>query len=268
MNAGEPRRPLLRYYGGKWRAAKWIASHFPPHSTYVEPFGGAASVLLRKRPSLHEVYNDLDADVVNLMRVVQGVESCRLLTQQMRATVVDEGVFLQARERADDPVEDALRLLIHSAWGFGGTGFNRERKTGYRGKSAGGLEKSMSEWRTLPDALLTISRRLQGVTIRNDAALDVIAEFDASDTLFYVDPPYVGETRGGAPVYRHEMLDATQHIELAEALGKCRGAVVLSGYPCPLYDDVLFSGWQRADRKARSERSTNRTEVLWWRKAA
>ena len=65
------KRPALRYYGGKWNLAPWIISFFPPHKNYVEPCGGAASVLLQKPRSPLETYNDFDGNVVNFFRVLR-----------------------------------------------------------------------------------------------------------------------------------------------------------------------------------------------------
>lgn len=76
--------PALRYYGGKFRLGWWIAGQFPAHDTYVEPFGGAAGVLLRKHPSPVEIYNDLDGRLVSFFRVLR--ENPQTLIRSLRRT--------------------------------------------------------------------------------------------------------------------------------------------------------------------------------------
>lgn len=34
------KRPIVRYFGGKWLMAPWIIKHFPAHRIYIESYGG------------------------------------------------------------------------------------------------------------------------------------------------------------------------------------------------------------------------------------
>lgn len=260
-----PTRPVLRWHGGKWILAPWIISHFPAHRIYVEPFGGAGSVLMRKPPAYAEVWNDLDGDLVNLFRVLRSDRSSRLV-EQLRLTPFSRVEFETAYEPTDDDVERARRMIIRSFMGFGNTGA-LGRSTGFRADSNKSGTTPAHDWASYPDALEALIYRVRGVVIENRDARDVMAAHDRTDTLHYVDPPYVHATRSvGNPhcakhKYRHEMSDA-DHSELIAFLRTLRGMVVLSGYPCDLYDDAL-GDWRRIERQALADGARERTEVLW-----
>lgn len=263
-----PTRPVLRYHGGKWLLAPWLLEHFPRHRVYVEPFGGAASVLVQKRRSYAEVYNDLDLEVVNVFRVLRDPSSAAELERLLRLTPFARAEFLEAYEPAADPVEWARRTVIRSFMGFGSAAVNRDHRTGFRSNSNRSGTTPARDWVNWPSRLRGFVERLQGVVLENRPALEVIPQHDTSSTLFYVDPPYPFETRSlprGALspfCYRHEMTDA-DHRALAQVLREVSGMVVLSGYPCPLYDEELFPDWQRVTRKALADGARERVEVLW-----
>ncbi|GLT00840.1 hypothetical protein GCM10007897_22300 [Sphingobium jiangsuense] len=256
MNA--PTRPLLRWHGGKWKLAPWIISEMPRHRVYVEPFGGAGSVLIRKPRSYAEVWNDLDDNVVNLFRVLRGPCADELI-EQLRLTPFASEEFFQAYHTCDDPVEQARRLVIRSFMGFGSNG--HERSTGFRSNSNRSGTTPARDWMNYPDALALTIERLRGVVILNRDARKVMAAHDGPDTLHYVDPPYVACTRDAGQDYAHEMTDA-DHADLLDFLDGLEGMVMLSGYPCDLYDRRL-AHWTRITKSALADGAKKRVEVMW-----
>ncbi len=263
-------RPVLRWHGGKWKLAPWVLAHFPAHRIYVEPFGGAASVLVRKPRSYAEVYNDLDGEVVNLFRVLRAANAAEELERVLRLTPFARVEHQSAYEASEDPIERARQLIVLSFMGFGSNGHNRRRKTGFRSNSNRSGTTPAADWRNYPDCLRAFTDRLQGVVIESRDACEIMAAHDGPETLHYVDPPYMPETRSmgnkydltyAGGMYAHE-LTTDDHRKLLTFLRGLRGMVVLSGYPCALYDEVL-SDWQRVERKALADGAKARTEVLW-----
>lgn len=260
-----PSRPILRWHGGKWLLAPWIISHFGEHRVYVEPFGGAASVLLRKPRAYAEYWGDLDDDLVNLFTVLRGPDALRLI-EQIRLTPFARAEFELAYQATKDPIEKARRLIVRSFMGFGSPGA-MGRSTGFRATSNRSGTTPAQDWMNLPEALPEVIERLRGVVVESRPAMQLMADRDGPDTLHYVDPPYLPETRGlGNPFcskhkYRHE-LTAGDHAELLAFLRTLRGAVVLSGYPSTLYDEAL-PDWRRITRAALADGARARTEVLW-----
>lgn len=251
------RRPILRWHGGKWLLANWIISHLPAHRVYVEPFGGAGSVLLRKSRSYAEVYNDLDGEVVNLFRVAR--ERGDELRRALELTPFARDEFVLSYTPTDDPVEQARRTVARSFMGFGSNSHNKA--TGFRANSNRSGTTPAHDWRNYPDAFVAVVERLRGVCIENRDAVAVMQAHDGEETVHYVDPPYVAVTRDKGGDYRHEMTDA-DHEALAGELHKLRGSVVLSGYASPLYDE-LYRDWQRVERVALADGARARVEVLW-----
>lgn len=260
--------PAIRYHGGKFRLAPWILAHFPAHRIYVEPFGGAAGVMIQKSRAYSEVYNDLDGDLVNFFRVVQNAGLRNRLIEACVMTPYARDEFEIAWQPDSDPVERARRLVIRAQMGFGSAGATKGT-TGFRIDTKREYETAQHVWAQYPSSLEALGLRLTGVMIENRPAIEVIAAHDSPASLFYVDPPYVHETRcrvsmGTDRGYRHEMSD-DDHAELLAVLQAVEGMVIISGYPNPLYDDML-KGWYRAEKRARisgGRGTALRTECIW-----
>lgn len=237
----------------------------PAHTTYVEPFGGGMSVLLRKSFCGAEVYNDLDDEVVAFFRVLRDPVQGARLVELLRLTPYARQELAAAYEPSEDPVEEARRLVVRSFMGFGSDGVTRTHHTGFRSSSRRSTRSTPAiDWTNLADAYPALTKRLQGVVIECRSAFDLIPQHDGPDVLFYVDPPYVTGTRTRVCKgrgYRHELID-DDHVRLIELLRGVEGMVMLSGYACPLYEQRL-GDWYRVDRAALADGAQPRTETLW-----
>jgi len=258
-----PQRPVLRYHGGKWLLAPWIISHFPEHRIYVEPFGGAASVLMQKPRCYSEVYNERSGEVVNLFRVLR--ERGHELREALMTTPFARDEYRCSFEPCTDELESARRLVVRSFQGFGSNSNRREVRSGFRNNANRSGTTPAHDWEHLPHCMDAMIDRLRGVVIENKDAMDLMQQMDRNDVLHYCDPPYPHSTRmesSATKGYDHEMSD-DDHRRMAKVLNALNGSVVLSGYPCVLYDEELFPHWHRLSRRALADGARERTECLW-----
>jgi len=248
---------------------------------YVEPFGGAASVLCQLRPRPIEVYNDLDDRLVSLFRVLQDERQHARLRRRLRYTLYSLAEFRRALALMQDPAADQVdrAWALYTAFnqGFGGMA-RTEGDWGRSLSSSRGMATQVSGWWSRFEKLDAWSDRFRRVMIESRDAVKVIRYWDSRDTAMYIDPPYVPATRAAnsRDVYRHEM-SAEQHVELVEVLLRARGAVVLSGYDHQLYRPLRRSGWRvhrfevgcscvgvpRGDRRRSDAHRPRRTECVW-----
>lgn len=260
-----PKRPPLRYHGGKWRLAPWIIEHLPAHLTYVEVFGGAAGVLLRKPRSTVEVYNDLDSQVFNFFTVLRDPILTGLLARMLDLTPFSRQEFDLSYEASDDPVEAARRFIFRTFAGHGTSSMDPADSNGFRSCDIRAGKSYAREWVGVPSAIVAAADRLRGVTLENLDFRKVIPKFDDPATVFYVDPPYPMSTRcSGGKGYVHEMSDH-DHRQLAWLLKSAKAKVLLSGYACRLYDE-LYADWRCHEKKTSANGqvgAVSRTEVLW-----
>lgn len=263
-----PTRPALRYYGGKWKLAPWVISFFPKHRTYVEPFGGAASVLLRKPPSRVEVYNDLSDEVVNLFRVLRDQEAAAELRRLLDLTPWSRSEWLAAYELHEDPIEQARRTIVLGAMSHNASKALSRKTNGFRSSSTG-HHKMPQDFQNYKEALEVTTLRLKDVIIENRDARKVMTQHDSFETLHYVDPPYIGSTRADSRnTYQHELQSDEDHKALADYLHKLKGFVILSGYVCDNYREWYTDrGWvpygKEAVTGAAKKGESKRTEVVW-----
>ena len=114
-------RPLVKRPGGKSRMLPTLLPMIDAHAhrVYIEPFCGGAAVLAAKRPSEHEVLNDLDGDLVNLFR--QTKYHADELVREMQWMVESRKDFTDFRAQPGlTEIQRAARWCYRNFYSFAG----------------------------------------------------------------------------------------------------------------------------------------------------
>lgn len=258
-------RGPVKWHGGKSYLARRIVGLFPPHDLYCEPFLGGGSVLLNKEPAKEECAADLNAGLIRMWKAL-AKHPAAVVAGLYRVPYTAEQ-FAHASHRVESDLDEsgvdhAVRFIVRNRFSRGGLG----KSFAWSDRLRGGQPGDANAWDTIRAEMPAIGARIARVEFRCDLAVDVIERWDSSRTLFYLDPPYLHETRTARDAYDHEMT-RDHHGELLDLVRSCKGKVAISGYRSALYGEAL-AGWNLAtfdmpNHSSQSKQKARRTECLW-----
>ncbi|MED2797390.1 DNA adenine methylase [Bacillus thuringiensis] len=236
------RSPLI-WFGGKAKYAEHIINKMPAHKVYVEPFGGAAHVIAQKPPIGHEVYNDIDGNVVNFLLVARS--NPKELQEACESLPYSRQLYEKWKKEQlpTDPFERAVRWFYLNRSGISKGNAEEVSQSGWRHSTKSGQNPSRG-YLSACALFESFAKRMQGVMIEHLDFRKIIEKYDSEEALFYVDPPYVGREKFYAGGFTKQ-----DHIELASLLNKAKGKVILSYYDDPLLLE-LYPNWEREKFKA------------------
>ena len=119
---------MIPYVGGKSKISKWVVGNFPENYqklSYIEVFGGAGWVILRKEPSSCEVYNDRNDHLVALWEAMrdEGEEFERRSGWTLHSRSMFGKALIALKGASDrDDIDHALQFAIAQTMSFSGTG--------------------------------------------------------------------------------------------------------------------------------------------------
>ena len=227
---------MFSYLGGKKFQAKWIASQFPKHNTYVEQFGGAYWVYFMANHQIDQahvnVYNDFNKDIANIFHCARWYDR-EFLKSLLSYEDQNKELFNQFKKELIPfntdfelgDIDRATKYLYLQTQSFSGDTLTEKTKFvhlkgKYRSKYLHFIDKiSNKKW----------LYHIKGIShVHNESFETVIDFYDKPDTLFYCDPPYYKMED-----YYVQDFQRHQHKELAEKIKSIKGKFVLSYYDFP-----------------------------------
>ncbi len=213
----------ISYYGGKQSMVRHIIPLIPKqHEIYVEPFFGGGAIFWAKAPSTVEIINDYNALVINFYEQLK--LNYAELKQKIEATpysreVYKYAMFIYHNPYIFNPITKAWAFWEATIQGFGNK-IGSWRSSQRNNKEIKTFENKKAQLTT------AFAERLKYVQMEQKDAVELILQHDSTETLFYLDPPYVGSNQGHYGGYTQDHFD-----KLLKVLAIVKGDFILSSYP-------------------------------------
>jgi DNA adenine methylase len=180
--------------------------------------------------------------------VLQDKTKFEELAHRLIFTPYARAEFVRALQIAKAPtatdIDKAWAFFVKQNQGFGGMA----NRPGGWGRALTCITNDMadttSKWRSRLKLLSFWHERLSRVQIDCIDAIECIKYWDTPETVFYIDPPYVPNTRKDRRLYRNEP-DLAYHERLVETILAVKGKVLLSCYDHPVYAPLSKAGWHK-----------------------
>jgi DNA adenine methylase len=232
-------RAPFPYPGSKTRSLEHLLSILPYRRAYIEPCGGSGAVMLARRPSKLEVFNDRFSGVVAFFRCLRDPIKNNLLVDRLELTIHSREEFIWSRDTWDhnelDDVERAARwyYALYNSFNKKGWQFGRATKTAATFGSA--MKNNLKNFKPL-------MYRTKNIQFENQDWRAIIKDYNRTDDeVWYFDPPYLNSTG----MYKHNWLKE-DHVELCERIQSMHGYIALSGYD---WDDHPYNRYKWDDKK-------------------
>jgi DNA adenine methylase len=244
----DSRLVFFRYAAGKYLLLDKLISLIPQHENYVEVFGGSGVILLNKAPAPKvEVYNDIQAHLVNLFRAIK--RDPVILADLVSSIPWSREIFEKIVESYNRPLchthittelepdfVEAAKTFFLMRYSFG-------PKTPHEA-TKGNFAVSTRQFRAkyALSKFPIISKRLEDVLFENTSFENVIRRFDGENTFQYLDPPYFepDQHQGGGIALNEKM-----HNDLFSILKSVKSKWLVtydnSSYIYKLYSEAGFS---------------------------
>ena len=255
--------------GNKTSILHIIYALFPKSYTrYIEPFGGSGAVLLGKSvPDKFEVYNDYNANLVNLFRCMRDrpmefIRELGFLNLNARDDFVVLKRFFEKLEFTDEFLNQELDLTsillpapkaeeIRMLYKASKEDYDLRRAVMFLklirySYSSGGKSFACQPFNVaiLFTFIEQLSKRLANTVIENQDFEMLIKHYDRPDAFFYCDPPYFTSEY----VYECEFT-WNDHVRLHDTLAQTKGKWMVSYNDCPeireLYQNYNQFGFTR-----------------------